>query len=375
MLTTVTIRLPDGQFCPVVVGAQSRTKLAELLPGGCAAVALVSDENVAHLHGEEILSQVEPRFPARLITFPAGEIHKCRATKEQIEDAMLSAGLGRDCAVVALGGGVTCDLAGFVASTYMRGVPWIAIPTSLLAAVDAGIGGKTGVNTPAGKNLVGTFHQPLAVVIDLDLIRTLPADQVENGLAEMVKHGVVADARYLEALLAAADRLYQGRNIPLELVKRSIQIKGEIVADDPREAGRRALLNFGHTIGHAIEQVDGFRISHGRAVAAGMSVEAGIATRLGLLEADQRDHLREILGALALPTAPPSRLPLSDLVEATRLDKKSRQGDVRYVLPCRLGEMARSPDGGFLLAVEGSIVLAELQEVAACCASPAPIEA
>lgn len=346
----------------VHIGEGVLDRLPAELPPGCPAVALVADEQVASLYAPRAEAVLASRVRTERFTFPSGEASKARATKERIEDAMLARGLGRDAALVALGGGVTLDLAGFVASTYQRGIPWIAAPTSLLAMVDASVGGKTGVNTPAGKNMVGTFFQPRAVLADLGCLSTLPRAELDNGLAEMVKHAVIADAAYLGDLIAAAEAL---RGLDPEAfarpVRRSVEIKAEVVSADPEERDLRQILNYGHTIAHAIESLSGYGTSHGRAVAAGVSVEAGIASSLGLLDPGERDRVRRALAQLELPLAPPPGMGHREILDATRMDKKGRRGRPRYALPEAIGRMARGPEG-YGHEVEDAMVLAALEE-------------
>jgi 3-dehydroquinate synthase len=329
-------------------------------------VAIVADETVASLHAARVEAALGGAPLLATVSFPAGEKSKTRATKERIEDELVERGLGRDGVIVALGGGVTTDLAGFVASTYLRGVPWMAVPTSLLAAVDAAIGGKTGVDTPLGKNLIGSFHRPLAVLIDLDLLSTLPREEVDNGLAEMVKHAVIADAAYLEELVQGADGIRALEPEALEApLRRSVEIKAAVVHRDPEEQDERQVLNCGHTIAHAIEKTSSFRVRHGLAVSSGLSVEAGIACRLGILDSEERDRLRTALTGLGLPVAPPRDLAPSEILAATAVDKKGRKGRPRYALPEALGRMARGPEG-YGLEVEDSVVLAALEETLSC---------
>lgn len=368
MSEALEVRPRGSRPYPVHLGAGASTELRDSLPQGCAAAAVVSDENVAGLHAGKIGQILGERIRVEIFSFPAGEENKTRRVKEQLEDGMVGSGLGRDCVVVALGGGVTVDLAGFVASTFLRGVPWIAMPTSLLAAVDAGVGGKTGVNTKAGKNLVGTFHQPRAVLIDLDLLATLPPGEVDNGLAEMVKHAVIADGAHLDELEAAAAGLRRlDPAVLADPVRRSVEIKARVVAGDPTEEDLRQVLNCGHTIAHAVEAVSGYRIGHGRAVAAGLSVEAGIARITGLLDPGEVTRLRAALKNLGLPAAPPEDLEPEALLQATRTDKKGRRGRVRYALPEALGKMARGPEG-YGHPVEDRVVLEALREVRDCSA-------
>src|SRR6185312_7677005 len=211
----------------------------------------------------------------QLFEFPAGEWNKTRETWARLSDRLLEHQFGRDSAVIALGGGVVGDVAGFVAATYLRGIPYVQVPTSLLAMIDSSIGGKTGVDVTAGKNLIGAFHQPRLVVADLDVLSSLPRSQLAAGIAEAVKHGVIADAEYFAFLEATPDAILRGDAAAVErLVTRSIEIKAAVVAEDEREMGRRAILNFGHTVGHAIEATVKYDMLHGEAVAIGMAYEA-----------------------------------------------------------------------------------------------------
>jgi 3-dehydroquinate synthase len=275
------------------------------------------------------------------VTIPAGERNKTRETKAWLEDRLLEFGAGQDTAMLAVGGGMTGDLTGFVASTWHRGIPVIQVPTSLLAMVDAALGGKTAVNLPSGKNLVGTLHQPRAVYADTDTLATLADDDYTDGLAEVVKSAVIADARLERSIreLAARD------DAALEhLIPRCMQIKSRVVRRDEREAGRRAILNFGHTVAHAVEFVSGYRVRHGPAVAIGMCVEARLATEVTGFPVRQVGRLRKLLAALGLPIDIPHGLDTDDLVEATRRDKKARAGEARYALPQRIGRMLPGQD-------------------------------
>ncbi|HET6372645.1 MAG TPA: 3-dehydroquinate synthase, partial [Candidatus Polarisedimenticolia bacterium] len=248
---------------------------ARALPGWlstrslAARYALVTDSNVAPLHARPLLAALTAAgLPTMLIEFPAGEGNKTRSTKEAVEDALAAAGVGRDAAVIALGGGVVCDLAGFVAATYHRGIPYVQVPTTLLAMVDASVGGKTGVDTPQGKNLIGAFHQPAAVFIDTEYLATLPGRDYRSGLAEVVKAGAICDADLFELLRREAPRLLaRDPSLVPEVIERSCRIKAQVVAADEKEGDLRKILNFGHTIGHALEAVTGFAMTHGEAVA------------------------------------------------------------------------------------------------------------
>jgi len=325
--------------------------LAERCPA--AAYAVVSDSRVAELYGARVVAALEAAgLRARLFPFPCGEWNKTRATWADLTDALLAARVGRDGAVVALGGGVTGDLAGFVAATYLRGVPLVQVPTSLLAMIDASIGGKTGVDVPAGKNLVGAFHEPRFVLADVETLATLPRQHVAAGVAEALKHGVVADAGYFAALVGDAGPIRSRDLDALErVVARSVAIKEAVVAEDPREAGRRAVLNFGHTVGHAVEARSGYGLLHGEAVAIGMAAEARLAETLGVAEAGLCAAVTGALERFGLPVAVPAELPAGDLLETMLGDKKVRAGTVRFALPQRIGAMAQRADGAWTVDV------------------------
>jgi 3-dehydroquinate synthase len=279
------------------------------------------------------------------VKISAGEIHKTRETWAIVTDALLEAGLGRDSTIVALGGGVVGDLTGFVAATYMRGVKFVQIPTTLVAMVDAAIGGKTGVDAPAGKNLVGCFHMPAAVLIDPEVLVTLPLRELRAGFAEVIKCGVVADTAYFELVREAMPDLLSGdlgRSDRLEpLIVGGIETKLRIVAQDERENGLRKILNFGHTIGHAVEITTGYSLLHGEAVAIGMAVESELAERIGVAEPGTTARIEDALRIGGLPTRIPPECSPATLMKAMRSDKKGREGKIRFALPTRIGEMAK----------------------------------
>jgi 3-dehydroquinate synthase len=278
------------------------------------------------------------RCEARL-SFPAGEASKTRETWVRLSDEMLGLGLDRDIAVVALGGGVTGDLAGFVAATYLRGVPYVQVPTTLLAMVDASVGGKVGVDTPLGKNLIGAFHPPALVVADPLTLLSLPDRVFRAGLAEAVKHGLIADATYFGWIEANARRL-AGRDLEslTRLVRRSVEIKAAVVGADEREAGQRAILNAGHTVGHALEQASHYRLPHGEAVSLGLVAECRIAERMGLAPSSTAERVAALLQALGLPVRQ-AGTSLPRTLEAMRHDKKNRDGEIRLTLPRSIGAM------------------------------------
>lgn len=319
----------------VRVGTGVRAGLAaaveEAAPSG--RCALIADENVDVAWGGEVRGLLAAGgIDVAAATFPAGEAHKTRETWAVLTDALLGAGLGRDGCVVACGGGVAGDLAGFVAATYLRGVPFVQLPTTTLAMIDASVGGKTGVDHPAGKNLVGAFHAPSAVLADPAFLATLDAETLAAGFAEAVKHGVILDAAYAEWLGARAGSLLGGGAEDVErAVIRSVEIKSEVVSEDEFEAGRRRILNLGHTVGHAIELHSGYTLPHGHAVAAGMVAEARIGEALGVTAPGTAGEIRGLVRAFGLPDFHPGLLRPRRMVGFMARDKKNRFGAVHIV--------------------------------------------
>ncbi len=307
---------------------------------------VVSDARVARLHGRRFVRLLEARgAAATLVTFPPGERFKTRETKARLEDRLLALGAGRDTVVVAFGGGVTGDLAGFLAATWHRGIPFVAVPTSLLSMVDAALGGKTGVDLPGGKNLVGAFHQPVSLWADVRVLRTLPARTYRAGLAEAVKTAVALDATLFRRLEADVAPLLRRDARPVErIVARCLVLKGRVVASDEREAGPRAALNFGHTVAHAIEAATDYRVVHGEAVAIGVVAEARMAERITGLPRAHADRIEALLRAFGLPVRPPRGLDPDRLATAARRDKKTRSGVVRCALPESIGRMPERSD-------------------------------
>lgn len=302
---------------------------------------VVADANVAPLHAVALAQRLQERgLDVARLQFPAGEPSKIRETKAVLEDRLLDLGAGRDAALVAVGGGVTGDLVGFLAATWQRGIPVVQVPTSLLAMADAALGGKTAVDLPGGKNMVGAFHQPWGVYADVSVLSTLPDDAYADGFAEVVKSAVVADVGLFRWLEDHADELL-GRDPEAQarVVSACLEIKGRVVRADERETGRRALLNFGHTVAHAIETASGYGIRHGPAVAIGMCVEADLAQEATGLSRNACLRIERLLEAFGLPVRLPRQLDLDAVVEGTRRDKKVRDGRVRYALPRALGRM------------------------------------
>jgi 3-dehydroquinate synthase len=335
----------------IVIETDALARLADLVRVHAPAhrYAIVTDENVAPLYLERVrdaLGNASPnaaRECVHPVVIPAGEQHKTRAQWASITDALLAAGCARDTTIVALGGGVIGDLAGFVAATYMRGVPVVQIPTTLLAMVDASVGGKTAVDTPAGKNTVGAFHPPLLVVIDPGTLGTLPARELRAGLAEVIKHGVIADRDEIAAVRRLAPELIAGEARPAALetlIESSVRIKASIVAADEREHGLRKVLNFGHTVGHGVEAASGYSLLHGEAIAIGMIAEARVAERLMVAEPGTAALVEEAVSSVGLPFRLPDGIVASRVIELMQSDKKRRRGMLEYALPKRVGEMA-----------------------------------
>ena len=360
----MTIRVPireqrDASY-DIVIGAALLAQLPELVARHCPAAryAVITDSHVAPLYGERTVSRMrDGGLDALRFEFPAGEWNKTREAWAALSDQMLAARLGRDCAVIALGGGVVGDVAGFVAATYLRGVPYVQVPTTLLAMIDSSIGGKTGVDVPAGKNLLGAFHQPRLVVVDPEVLASLPPAQLIAGMAEAVKHGVIADADYFSFLETSHGRaLARDPGVIDRLVTRSIEIKAAVVADDEREQGRRAILNFGHTVGHAVEATTQYTLLHGEAVAIGMAYEARLAEALAIAAPGTAQRIRSLLERVGLPLERPAGAGVEDLLVAMRLDKKARAATVRFALPQTVGTMCGDDRRGWTVPAPDDVV-------------------
>ena len=335
----VPVPLQDSPY-DILIGSGILSLAGELaakVVKPCRCV-LISDEIVAPLHASRVLDSLHSAgFEPHLLTVPAGEASKSMALAADLCDRMIQLGLDRKSAVFALGGGVVGDLAGFVASIHYRGIPVIQLPTTVVAQVDSSIGGKTGVNSPLGKNLIGTFHQPRLVLSDTATLTTLPERIFQEGLAEAIKHAVIADEAMLELLLGL---LPFDRSSDLSsLIARNAAIKARIVAEDEIETkGTRALLNFGHTIGHAIESVAGYgKLSHGECVAIGMIAAFDLSVRLAGLAQNQADRVKDVIIACALPTSIRSDVPTDSILAALARDKKFDAGAIRFVLTPKLG--------------------------------------
>jgi 3-dehydroquinate synthase len=356
-VATIDVRSDRGNY-PVLIGSGLLNRLPGLLESYAPAhrYALISDDRVAGLLSAGVLEDArQAGLDVELFTFPQGEENKTRKRWSILTDALLEWGMGRDGAIIAMGGGVTGDLAGFVASTYLRGVPVVQVPTNLVAMIDASVGGKTGVDVRAGKNLVGAFHPPKVVIADPETTVTLDRSQRAQGLAEAVKHGAILDSSYLRSLHDEADALLAGDPVATRAaVERSVHIKAGVVSRDEEESGLREILNFGHTLGHALEAAAGYTIGHGTGVAAGMLLEARLGERLGVTEPGTAEALEDTLSRF--DRGEPLRVEGgADVVRSfLRTDKKARGGRVRFVLLRRIGAVYH--DEGWSHEVEGDAV-------------------
>lgn len=339
------LELPNGQLLLAHRAlARAAAHIASVAPANRYAV--ITDDTVAVLHLSTLLTGFAE--PPLVLTVPPGESEKSRERWAELTDTLFEHGLGRDSAIIGFGGGVICDLAGFVAATYMRGVPVIQLPTTLLAMVDASVGGKTAVDVPAGKNLVGAFHPPALVLADPAVLATLPVRQARAGIAEMLKHGVLTSRQHFEAVRDAAGTLAAlpddapaGDSIDAagRLISDSVSIKANVVRADPLEHGLRRTLNFGHTIAHALEATTHFGMLHGEAVGVGMIMEARIGEALGITDAGTSTELESALRSAGLPVAIPPSVSYAELRQWMVLDKKNQRGEPACALPRRIGEM------------------------------------
>jgi 3-dehydroquinate synthase len=325
-VTTIRVDGPPPYDVVVEAGA---TRALPAAVADAGAVVVVADERLSDRADEIARRLTGVEVTIELV--PSGEQAKTVANLERLWQAFADAGLSRSGAVVSVGGGATTDLAGFAAATWMRGVRVVHVPTTLLAMVDAAVGGKTGVNTAAGKNLVGAFHPPAAVLVDLDVLSTLPEAEWTNGMAEVVKAGFIADTGILELVRDDPHAHAQ------QLVERSIAMKAAVVSEDPSEAGRREILNYGHTLGHAIERREGYQMPHGHAVSIGMVYAAELAEISGTGPVGLAAGHRELLSAVGLPTSYDAGA-FDELYDAMRLDKKARAGRLRFVVLADVGK-------------------------------------
>ena len=323
------------------------------LVGKLKKFALITDSNVEEIYAREVCRMLkENGFSGEIFSFPAGEKSKTRETKAALEDAMIEAGYKRDCFVIAVGGGVVTDIAGFLAGTYGRGVPFINYATTLLAAADASVGGKTAVDTPVATNLIGLFNQPKKVYIDTACWRTLPGREISSGLAETIKHACLADYAFFEYLENNIEKIRMLSQKECEYIAaKNCEIKYNVVMKDEREAGLREILNLGHTVGRAIETESDYALLHGEAVSIGLVAECALAVKLGYMNAEEEKRVVSLLEKAGLPTEIPSYIDREKLVKKLYTDKKVRDGKLRFVIQKGIGSIVEFEPGVYATKV------------------------
>jgi 3-dehydroquinate synthase len=351
-VTTIEIRSNQNRY-DAVGGSQLLDRIGQLIAGKVrgSRCAVISDNNVAPHFANRVMKSLEAgNLQPILITVPAGEKSKSLEQAGEICERMLAAALDRQSFVVGLGGGMIGDLSGFVAAIFQRGIPHVQIPTTLLAMVDSSIGGKTGVNTKTGKNLIGAFHHPALVIDDVDLLKTLPRRDFNQGFAEIIKHAIVADAKMFGELQSATGRTRRGEHVDLgkieSLVCRNVEIKSSIVAKDERDrTGDRALVNFGHTVGHAIERASDYeQFRHGEAISLGIVAACDVSAKKAGLPKDQQKAIVDLLQSCELPTRLPPDFPRAKILEAIPFDKKFEGGKIRFVVTSAIGSARLATD-------------------------------
>ena len=344
-MTRVEVELGARSY-PIFIG-QGLLKDAALMGRAVKSrqVMLVSNETVAPLYAPAVQAALADRQLAQVV-LPDGEAYKTMQTLETILSALLAQRFDRGCTVVALGGGVVGDVAGFAAACYQRGVSFVQVPTTLLAQVDSAVGGKTAVNHALGKNMIGAFHQPIAVLADLDTLSTLAERELRAGLAEVIKYGLIRDLEFFEWLESSLPALLARESEALaHAIRRSCENKAEVVGRDEQESGERALLNLGHTFGHAIEHALGYgEWLHGEAVGAGMCMAARLSAAMGSISQTTAERVERMIASAGLPTVPPPSVPAEQLLDAMQLDKKNRDGRIRFVLLDAIGQASLRND-------------------------------
>ena len=367
-LDSILVALGDRQY-PIHIGqALMNEDFNGLALPLAESAMLVTNATIQPLYGADFAKKLAHRYAkVNTVVLPDGEQHKNWQTLQTIFDALLANGCDRKTVLFALGGGVVGDMTGFAAACYMRGVPFVQVPTTLLAQVDSSVGGKTGINHPLGKNMIGAFYQPVRVICDLDTLDTLPERELSAGLAEVIKYGPISDAEFLAWIEASIERLRARDKAALaQAVKRSCEIKAQVVGCDERESGLRAILNFGHTFGHAIEAGLGYgEWLHGEAVGCGMVMAADLSARLGLMPAEFVARVRVLCERAGLPVVGPA-LGAERYLQLMQIDKKSEGGEIRFVVIDRLGSarMQGAPE-----AMVREVLAAHCSACASACAS------
>lgn len=342
----------------IEIGYDLKNRLIEDLEHGLLGkikkIAVITDSNVADLYAKEICEALADNdYTVDLFVFMAGEQSKCRQTKASIEDAMLEKGYRRDCAILAIGGGVVSDLAGFIAGTFARGVPFINYSTTLLSAADASVGGKTAIDTPLATNLIGLFNQPRKVYIDIETWKTLSERDLRCGMAETIKHACMDSIEMFQFLEQNMEDIYALKKFPCEYIaENNCRIKYQVVMKDEKESGLREILNLGHTVGRAVETVSNYRLMHGEAVGIGMAAQVNLSARLGYMSEEQAERVIELLEKAGLPTTIPDYIDKEALVHKLYTDKKVRDGKLRFVLQNGIGAMVEFAPGVFSTPVE-----------------------
>ncbi len=359
----VEIPQPSRIRYKIIIGENLLSKLPEFIPEikNGVRVAIITDSIVEKLYGENLLETIIKLNPRNMIfSFPAGEKSKNRQIKEYLEDEMLIGGYARDSIILALGGGVVGDIAGFIASTYYRGIPLYQIPTTIIAMTDSAIGGKTGIDTVYGKNLIGTFYQPSGVIADIGTLSTLPDIEYFSGLAEVLKYGLIMDEEFFHWVEENRTKITEKKkDILEEMVTRSCKNKIKVVVQDEKESGLRKILNFGHTIGHAIEVTNDYKVKHGVAVAYGMIIETIISRTLGLIPPDEVEHIAKTIYQIVIEKIGEKiEIVPEKIINAVKYDKKVRKGKPEYVLPKSTGKVIDD----ITIPVEDETVLKSIEE-------------
>ncbi|EDM26552.1 3-dehydroquinate synthase [Lentisphaera araneosa HTCC2155] len=332
-------------------------------------LALITDSNVLPLYASNLILAIkEEGFTVELFSMPAGEHSKTRETKIRLENEMLDKGFGRDSAVIALGGGVVSDLAGFLAGTFGRGIPFANYSTTLLSAADASVGGKTAVDTPHATNLIGLFNQPVKVYIDIATWSTLPDREVRAGLAETIKHACLADAEFFAWLEANITKIASAEDAKLDaeacefIAEANCRIKYDVVSRDEKEANLRQVLNLGHTAGRAMETLFEYQLLHGECVAVGLSIQALLANKLELISDEDHRRVDALIALCGLPTEVPEEISTEELVEKMYTDKKVRSGQIRFVLMDGIGAMKTFENGSYTKALADDFLISTINE-------------
>lgn len=340
MTTSINVILNSCSY-RIWIGLNLLDNPSSWMPNEPSTVIIITDHFVKNLYALKLEKLLKKEgYKTLLLSFPAGEESKNRQTKATLENTMLKKGCDRKSVILAFGGGVVGDIAGFIAATYMRGISYIQIPTTYLAMLDSSIGGKTGINTPLGKNLIGAFWQPIAVISDIHCLTTLPQQQIINGFIEAFKIFLTNDLDSLNYLQQHLHLIFDSDSTFLtNILQRAVQIKANVIMNDERESNQRAILNFGHTIGHAIERFTHYQLLHGYAVALGILVEAKIAQLMGVLDPNHYKSIKEILNCLMITSNELKNFDINEIIKNTQLDKKNHDGLVHYVLLSGLGNI------------------------------------